>query len=331
MSMSGTIPDDIVQRYTLPSNDFDTAYQWFIARGAHPSAIQNHPAFQEYQKYLANPPEVVKPPDTSGRDNAIGKARSGIEQSFRDYGLSDFSPYSKDIEDRLAKTIAGIPTGTTDFDSYFNNLNLGPGLISELEGPYRNKARAAFDKDIQTDYFNDTADDPYIASMLSADRVSADEVINNMLSRGQIIDTGAEAARKDLDRQAGLGSTRLNEIGANLLNTEEGVLGTERSKRRSGYDTLKLGQSYDVAGDDAALDKMASDFLGTLSTGLRTGVGGTPLFSTSGLGAIAGTAQGGQNTAFGGTTKPAAAGGGAKTVVPPDDDDDLPSQQDILF
>jgi hypothetical protein len=313
----------------------------FVARGATPAMYQPHIAAGAYdpqvatqaaQQYLADNPKPIweKTPDFAPRDTAAANARTGIEQAFRDYGISDLSPYSKDIEDRIAKTIAGIPTGTTDYETYFKNLNLGPSLISELEGPYRNTARGAFDKAIQTDYFADTSDDPYIASMLAEDRKAADEYINNMLARGQIIGTGAEAARKELDRQAGLGSTRLNEIGANLLNTQEGVLGTERGKRRSAFDTLKLGQPYDVSADDAALDKMASDFLGTLNTGLRTGLGGTPLFATSGLGAIAGTAQGGQNTTFGGTGG-AAAGGATTTAPKPPKEEDEPLQQDFLF
>jgi len=250
-----------------------------------------------------------------------------MEKAFRDYGISDLSPYTQNIEDRLAKTIAGIPKDATDLDKYFGDQNLGPTLISELEPGYRKNALDAFDKDIQTDYFADTADDPYINSMIQEDRVAADKYIQNMLDRGQIIGSGAEAAMKDLDRQAGLGSTRLNEIGAGLLNTQEGILGTERGKRRSNYSNLKLGQSYDVGADDAALDKMASDFLGTLGTGLRTGLGSSPIFSTSGLGAVAGGAQGGQNTTF--APPKGGVGGASNTGLPSPKEDD--TEQDVLF
>jgi hypothetical protein len=231
----------------------------------------------------------------------------------------------------MARTIAGIPSGTTDYDSYFNNLNLGQGLISELEGPYRNKAKTAFDKDIQSDYFNDTSDDAAINSLIGAERPTAEAFLKTMFDRGQILQPGYDAGLLDINRQEGLGRTRLNEIGANLLNTEEGVLGTERTKRRGAYDSLKLGGAYDVGADDAALDKMASDFLGTLGTGLKSGLGGTPLFATGGLGAIAGAAQGGQNTAFGTGGGTAAGGSQTNPTITPPDEDEQPTQQNVLF
>jgi hypothetical protein len=254
-------------------------------------------------------------------DEASNKGRTGINEAFTKYGL-DPAKYGTNIEGRIASTIAGIPnTQQADFDTYFSGL--GDKLLADLENPYRRTATEAFDKRMPKDWVPQTADDAIIDSILGEQRTEADSFLKNMLDRGSITQQGYDAAYGDLDRQAGLGKPRLSEIGSGLINTGEANIDTEQSKLRGAYDTLKFDQPYDVEGDFSNLNKLANDFIGTLGSGIKTNLGGTKLFNTSGLGAIAGAAQGGQNTAFG--TGP----GGTPSTPAEDEEDQL--GQSVLF
>lgn len=251
---------------------------------------------------------VPKAPTVPGYTSAADRARGEINAAFTTYG-ADPSKYSKNIEDKLAAIIAGIPANTTDYNTFFP-ADLGSKLIGDLETGYRNKLEADFESLVPKTFFKPTTDDAAIDKILADDRVEADNFIKNMLARGQITDTGAEAARIDLDRQAGLGRTKLSEIGTGLIGTEESELGAERSKRKGNIGSLKFTDPYDTATQKSDLDKLASDFIGTLGEGLRAGLGGKAIYSTTGLPGVASKA--------GGTTQAGA---------PEDEDEDTDQNQ----
>jgi len=297
------------------------AFNPAAAASAKRSYMEAHPNFETQ-------PFVEGAARKASRDATIAGLRPDwtktISDAFTAYG-ADPTKYSGDIENRLASLIAGIPADATDYNKYFADQDVGNKLISELEPGYRKTAKDLFAKDVPTDFLADTADDAAIEALLTGERGTADKFIQNMIDRGVITDTGATAARADLDKQTTGGRTRLNEIGAGLMNTEEGVIGTERGKRLGAYDTLKLGGSYDVGSDLAALNKLATDFIGTIGAGLKTGLGSTPLYSTAGLPGVAGAAQSGQNI----VPKAGAAGAAAAEAVPTEDQTKL--GQNVLF
>lgn len=261
-------------------------------------------------------------------DEATNKGRTGINEAFTKYGL-DPAKYGTNIEGRIASTLAGIPgTAQDNFDTYFSGL--GDKLLTDLENPYRQTAKDAFTAKMPKDWVPLTADDALIDSILGEQRTEANTFLKNMLDRGSITQSGYDAAFGDLDRQAGLGKPQLSEIGTGLINAGEANIDAEQAKKLSGYDALKFDQPYDVAGDFAGLNKLATDFIGTLGEGIKANLGTKKLFNTSGLGAIAGAAQGGQNTTFGSGSS--AAGGGAQTGNTPGyipEEDQL--GQDVLF
>jgi hypothetical protein len=259
-------------------------------------------------------------------DEATNKGRAGINESFTKYGL-DPSKYSSNIEGRIASTLAGIPNTTTEgFDPFFSGL--GDKLLGDLERPYRSSAKDAFSSRMPKDWIAQTADDAFIESILGEQRSEADTYVKNMLDRGSITQQGADAAYADLDTQGTGGRSRLSEIGSGLINTGEGNVDAEQARRAGAYDTLKFDQPYNVEEDFNALNTLANDFIGTLGTGIRSGLGSTKLYNTAGLGSIAGAAQGGQNTKF-----DTGAGGGQSTApgMPQYIPDEDKLGQEVLF
>ena len=226
----------------------------------------------------------------------MGTARTGMQGAFTTYGV-DPAGYSKDIEDRLASILAGVPKGTKDYSTFFP-ADLGTKLIGELETGRRNRLTNEF-ASVPTDFIQLTADDPYIESLLGEQRGEADQFIQRMIDRGLMTETGAGGARKDLDRQSALGQTRLTEIGTGLIGSKEAELDAERAKRLGSIGQLKLGDPFDVGTQKTDLAKLATDFIGTLGEGLRTGLGAEKLFDTSGLTGIAGRTGGAPGTGAG--------------------------------
>jgi hypothetical protein len=228
-------------------------------------------------------------------DTATAKGRTGVNEAFTKYGL-DPAKYGSQIEGRIASTIAGIPgTQGDNFDTYFTGL--GDRLLGDLENPYRNTAKDAFNKKMPKDWVPGTSDDAFIESILGEQRGEADTYVKNMLSRGLINEQGSTAAYKELDRQGDLARPQLSEIGTGLINTGEGNIDAEQAKRLSAYDTLKFDQPYNVDTDYGSLNQMATDFISSLGQGLRTGIGTKKYFDTSSLGALAGASQGGDTAA----------------------------------
>jgi hypothetical protein len=311
----------------------------FVAKGATPDMYRNAIALGIYNpaqsaatatKYLEDNPKV--PWDTGEArkgllDTASVGGRGAFEKAFTDLGL-DPKNYATDIESRMASILSGVPaTAKDNFESYFTGQP--DKLITDLTTGYRKKATDAWTEGYPDIFVPQTADDPFIETILGKHRTSADDIIKNMLARGTITEQGSKAAYGDLDKQSEGAKLRLNEIGAGLINTGEADLDTQAGKKRSAYDTLTLGAPVDVAGDLAGMNKLAQDFIGTLGTGIEKGLGSTQLFDTSGLGAIAGAAQGGQNTKF----DPKAGGSGTLVDGQPynPEEDQLVLGQDVLF
>ena len=312
----------------------------FVAKGATPEMYRNHIAVGAYnpavatqaaQQYLEENPKPPWGDAGAGRqtllDTASTGGRAAFDKAFTDLGL-DPKNYSSDIESRMASILAGIPATANDkFESYFTDAP--KNLITDLTTGYRKKASDAWDAGFPQTFVPQTADDTFIETILGKQRAPADDIIKNMLARGTINEQGSKAAYADLDKQTVGGRTRLNEIGAGLINTGEADLDTQAAAKRNAYGSLALGAPVDVAGDLAGMNKLAQDFIGTLGTGIEAGLGGNKLFDTGGLGAIAGQAQGAQNAPF----DPSGGGGGrpgADGLYNPDDEQNKLGQS-VLF
>jgi hypothetical protein len=256
-------------------------------------------------------------------DEAVGKGRTGINEAFTKYGL-DPAKYGTNIEGRIASILSNVPTTQNDnFDPLF--AGLGDKLLTDMEIPYRNTAKTALSAKMPKDWVPMTADDAFIESILGGQRTEADNYVKNMLSRGLLTDDGATAAYKELDRQKGLALPQLSEIGTGLINTGESNIDAEQAKKLASYDTLKIDQPYDVEADYKGLNQLATDFIGTLGTGIEGALGGKKFFNTSSFGGSQGASQGTGGSTVGG----GAIGGGGQNVDPNDDEDK--TGQEVLF
>jgi hypothetical protein len=243
--------------------------------------------------------EKARKEELLGLRTAAGTSgRTSAEDYFRQQGL-DAGQYAGDIGSKVNKTMAGISADDPNPGAAF--ADIGQSLFGELEGGARSKAGRDLDQMFSPDFemkrLGLTVDDPYLAGVEAEQRSSADEILRRMLERGVITDTGYAAGAADLDKQAAGVKSRLNEIGTGLLGTGQQSLRDVANRGRTAASTLKLGTAFDPNSFGSEADRITSEFLANLGTGIRSRITGN-LFSTGGLGATAGGAQGGQNTAF---------------------------------
>jgi len=256
------------------------------------------------------------------RSSATTSGRSSAEDYFRQQGL-DPGQYAGDIGSKVNKTIAGVSADDPNPGAAF--ADIGQSLFGELEGGARSKAGRELDSlfapDFEMKRLGWTVDDPYLAGVEAEQRSTADETIRRMLDRGVITDTGYAAAMADLERQGAGVKSRLNEIGTGLLGTGQQSLRDVANRGRTAASQLKLGSTFDPNSFGSEADRLTSEFLANLGTGIRSRITGN-LFQTGGLGSVAGAAQGGQNTTF----NPAVTAG-----VPTEEDEDKQEGTAPLF
>jgi hypothetical protein len=154
-----------------------------------------------------------------------------------------------------------------------------------------------FSPEFSTSYIPSTLTDPYEQQIYNEQRGSADELINRMLKRGVLTDTGATAARGELDKQGARVRAQLNDIGNTLLESERGKLGDIEGRARERASTLGVNQPFSLDPYSSALNTEVGQFTSGLSDAFRAGIP-DDLFDTSTLGNIGGAAQGAGNQPF---------------------------------
>jgi hypothetical protein len=189
------------------------------------------------------------------------------------------------------------------FDTVFDNPNLGQNILGEEEG----LRRESFGQDISSAFPGDafqSLDDNIIDSIVQERQGPAQEKISRFSARGNLNPTGGRTANQFIQSQVPQAQERVRQVG-------EGVLGgyqsnvqdvQDRAKQQaSGY---KLGDElFDVTPFSAERSGLVEQQQGQLGSDVRGALGSEPLFDVSGALQSAGRAQGvvsgqGQNQSF---------------------------------
>ncbi len=234
------------------------------------------------------------------RDVALNAGKTGARQYFSSRGV-DPTDYGQSIDDAIAAALSGVPTTEQDPLSKLNVTGIASDIYGNAEANRRAQLTTQLSNMFPETFANTrvdpSLDDSIISAIIGEQRGGADAVVNNMLRRGVITPTGANAARGDLDSQQIIAKDRLNTLGTDLLSSERSNIGDIISRANKTASALPLGTNFDPNTYSSEVDKQFNDFVNSLPTTLRARTPGN-LFTTSGLGAIAGAAQGAGNTKF---------------------------------
>lgn len=257
------------------------------------------------------------------RSSTRNNAATSTNQYFQSLGL-DPTNYATDIDSYLNQIMSGINPSDPNPGSYFSTAPTD--IYGNLTKTAQTRAGTALDKIFTPNYastrITNTLDDPYIANIIAEQRSGADAIIQNMLKRGVITDTGAGAASKDLDNQLPGIRTKLNTIGDQAIAGGQQKLNDIINQARTTAGTIKLGQSFDPSTYSTNVDQAFNDFLGSLGDTIKSNVSGN-LFNTAGLSSVAGAAQGAGNTAY----NPKAAAG---VIDDSEEEDDNQTKESIF-
>ena len=227
-------------------------------------------------------------------DTAIAEASN----YFTQMGL-DPNNYMGDISSAATAARGTVPFLDKAPGTYF--MGLGENVYGDLESGERSTALRDIDSFAGTGFakqlIGDTADDPFIATILGDERAKAQQYIDNLLARGVVTDSGYGAALEDLERQTFGAENTLNTIGMSALEGGRTNLRDIGADARSAASNLKLGGGFDPFSYQRDINSATEMFLSGLGDQLR-GLTPQDLFLTDELGNIAGARQGAGNTAF---------------------------------
>lgn len=225
-------------------------------------------------------------------------ARTSAQNYFTERGL-DPSQYGGSIDEAIKNALSSVNSQDPNPGAYLKNIG------SQVYGSQQDLAReratrgvsSAFAPDYEYGRVASTLDDPFINDIVSGQRSSADQYINNLLKRGVITDTGAQAGFKNLDEQTARVRGQVSDIGSNLLEGERSSLRDIINRGKANASTINLGQTFDPSTYTKQADTSFDEFMAGLGDKIRAQ---TPdkLFDTTPLASIAGAAQGAQNLAF---------------------------------
>jgi hypothetical protein len=154
-----------------------------------------------------------------------------------------------------------------------------------------------FTPGFESNYVPDTYDDELINAIYGEQSGTANSYIDRLLGRGVITDTGAAAARGELEKQAPRVRTQLSDIGNTILSGERSKLGNIAGQARERTTGLGVNEAFDLTPYETQLQGSLKDFGSKFSDLFRSNVQGD-LFDVSGLSSVAGGAQGPQDLAF---------------------------------
>lgn len=209
----------------------------------------------------------------------------------------------EDYADIIASTATSRRSSVPNLDqapgTYFNAL--GESVYNTAEEGARARALRDIDSFAGTGFerklIADTADDPFIQSILEEQFGLAQDQLENQRARGVLTDSGFTRALEELTRQRSGASSNLDEIGQALLETGRGSLRNLSTEARTGANSLRLGSEFNPFEYQGNINDEVSSFLTGLGDRFR-GTAPTDLFDVSRAFGRGGIAQGAQNTPF---------------------------------
>lgn len=278
---------------------------------------------QEAQARADAEKEALRQKNVALRQSTADTSRNAALQYFQNMGLNP-NDFSGDIDARIAQALGTTADDDPNIGQYLTDL--GQSVYDTREGGARSKAGRDIDMLFQPEFesqrISDTLDDPILAQIDAAERGEANNFVDNLLKRGVITEAGRSGAYRNLDEQGARVRGILDQIGKGTLAGGRQDLTNIANRGRQTAQTLRLGQSFDPGFYGSEANRTTDEFLGGLSDKIRGQITDN-LYDTSGLAAVAGAAQGGQNLKF----DPRALAGQFLDDENPDDNETNPAKR----
>lgn len=219
------------------------------------------------------------------------------KQSISSRGLeeSEFLPL---ILSKLQSIKGSVPKLDASPGTYFEGA--GDAALNQERDRRRSSFGSQFDKfanfGFDRNMIQDTLDDDTINAIIAEDEDRAINEANRARDRGSLNETGYKAATDSLGRQKFSINSRLQDLGAGVLEEGRNTLRNDASQGRQAAANYELGSTFNPLSYNDMINNDFTTFRNALAGRIRGKVGTAPLFDTSQLLNIGGAAQGAQNT-----------------------------------
>jgi hypothetical protein len=189
------------------------------------------------------------------------------------------------------------------FDTVFDNPNLGQNILGEEEG----LRRQSFGQDISSAFPGDafqSLDDNIIDSIVQERQGPAQQQISRFEARGNLNPTGGKTANQFIQSQIPQAQETVRQVGEGVLGGYQSNIQDVRDRAEQQASGYKLGDElFDVTPFSTERSGLVEQQQGQLGSDVRGALGSEPLFDVSGALQSAGRAQGvvsgqGQNQSF---------------------------------
>jgi len=233
-------------------------------------------------------------------DAALGTARGTAGQTLSSRGLSndEFMPI---IENEFSRVRSTIPSTAEDVSSYFTPELIDTTLNREQENRrtrYGQKVNEYFTPSYATGKWAGTADDALIDTILGEAGGSAQSAVERARARGQLDETGYNAAQNRLNTATTTGRSRAQALGGGVLERYRGELSGIGDEARTGASQYNLGGTFDPTSYTQKAEGKYGEQQGTFEGDVRGAIGDAGQFYNTGdIIGFGAREQGAQNTA----------------------------------
>lgn len=190
-----------------------------------------------------------------------------------------------------------------------NSQDVNPGaqftdsIVDEALGRARDTRRQKFTNDVtskfqpgfQDNYFQSNADDAFIDDVIGRQRGDAVNYVERARSRGQLDDTGYQAALGRISEMERTGRATANTLGDAVLQGNRSRLADIGNNAKAAAGSWDLGQNFDLGQYTSQFDRELAGMNTSLQGEVLGALGGQNFFDVGDIIARAGTAQGAVN------------------------------------
>jgi hypothetical protein len=251
-------------------------------------------AAQQHAVDVSSSQNRVQSAYNNARDYGTQRLTSRGLTPDHDYGVG--AAYDASLN-RVRSTLPEIVSDpstyftTTLFDDAYNNAR-----EQERRGLTK-KANEFVGDNFDYQAFDDTADDPFLDSIIGEQYGTAGDAINRAYARGQLNDQSKQFATGKLDQQKLAGRARAEDLGLGVLQGYRGQLKNEGSRIKSRIGEYDLGDDLNLDTERQKVTDLTGRLKGRLQGDILNNVGGTQFFDTDTILGLAGNKTGVSNPA----------------------------------
>jgi hypothetical protein len=232
---------------------------------------------------------------------ALNNATQRATGTLQSRGL-DPNQFSSVINQGLQTQRMLVPQRDPNPGQYFTD-DLIDSILNREQGNrrinYTNQVSSMFTPGDSMTRFADTADDSYITDILNTQRSAAQRSVDMARSRGNLNNTGYQAALTALDDMYKSGLSEAQSIGGGVLSGYRGQLDSVANDARTAANNYSLGTSFDPTTYKSRYDTLAGDLTGRLEGDLRSALGDQEFFDLGTIITRGGNTQGAVNPKMG--------------------------------